>query len=369
MAKKEISVMKTVVAMYNTVADAERTVRDLVDRGIPRDQISLVANNQGDLPKQEYITPGETSGAAQGAGVGAGVGAALGGIGGLLIGLGALVLPGIGPVLAAGPLAAALGGIAGAGAGAIAGGATGGLIGALTDMGVTEQQAGYFAEGVRRGGVLVTVQTQDATTPQVKDVMNHNNPIDVNERANQWRQTGWAGFNQTNEMPNPDVDTNPQRMVNPLSGETDMRWDYSNRPEAGFTSTPTSSENYPPTSEMQNQPGDLTAPNMDTPADDTGMPFQVTGPGMGVQPFDVYQADFRNNFATSYGNRGYSYDQYAPAYRYGYDLASNQRYRDQDWMTIEPDAHTYWEERHPGTWENFKDSIRYAWMRVRDRLS
>src|SRR5690606_38716981 len=112
------------------------------------------------------------SGAAEGAGVGAGIGAVLGGLGGLLVGLGALTIPGIGPVIAAGPLAAALTGLAGAGAGAVAGGVTGGLIGALTGLGVPEENAQYYAEGIRRGGVLVTARVADNRTSEAVDILN-----------------------------------------------------------------------------------------------------------------------------------------------------------------------------------------------------
>src|SRR5947207_11774476 len=99
------------------------------------------------------------------AATGAGVGAVVGGLGGLLLGLGALAIPGIGPIIAAGPLVAALGGAA-------AGAAVGGLIGALTKMGVPEEEAHIYAEGVRRGGTLVTVTADDANTDTIVSVLN-----------------------------------------------------------------------------------------------------------------------------------------------------------------------------------------------------
>lgn len=359
--------MKTVVALYNNVADAERTVRNLVDSGVSRDRISLVANNQTDTHDQTVVTPGETSGAAQGAGVGAGIGAALGGIGGLLVGLGALAIPGIGPVLAAGPLAAALAGIAGAGAGAIAGGATGGIVGALTDMGVTEQQAGYFAEGVRRGGVLVTVQSEDAQTGRIKDLMNHNNPVDVNEQASEWRRSGWTGFSPQGEAPTTYTD------VGTPTGRVETGEGYTNNPNPGFPSDmgantrPTSDlgTTLPTTSEMDTvtRPSGM-HPDMEPTAGD-----YVSDRGIGTRNFDYFQEDFRSNYANTFGSRGYSYDEYLPAYHYGYDLATNEQYRNHDWSTVEPEARDYWEQRRPGTWEDFKDAIRYSWMRVKDALS
>jgi hypothetical protein len=123
-------------------------------------------------------------------GHGAGIGAVVGGLGGLLVGLGALAIPGIGPVLAAGPLAAALGALAGAGIGA----AAGGLIGAMVDMGIPEDQAELYSEGVRRGATLVIVRASDERAEDAVRIMNQFNPIDINRRSEEWRlgQEGMA---------------------------------------------------------------------------------------------------------------------------------------------------------------------------------
>jgi hypothetical protein len=83
--------------------------------------------------------------------------------------------------------------------------------------------------------------------------------------------------------------------------------------------------------------------------------------------FDRYEAEFRSHYNTTLASHGDAYDHWAPAYRYGYDLASDRRDADRDWATIEPDARRRWEERHHGTWETFKDAIRYAWDTVRGR--
>ena len=81
-----------------------------------------------------------------GAGTGAGIGALLGGIAGLLAGLSIITIPGIGPILGAGPIASTL-------MGAVAGGPVGGLLGALTDMGVPEEHAGYYSRRSATRGI------------------------------------------------------------------------------------------------------------------------------------------------------------------------------------------------------------------------
>jgi uncharacterized protein (TIGR02271 family) len=86
-----------------------------------------------------------------------------------------------------------------------------------------------------------------------------------------------------------------------------------------------------------------------------------------AQDFAMYERDFRKHYDTAFGPRGSPYDHWAPAYRYGYDIATDARYRQRDWAAIETDARRDWEQRHKGTWEEFKGAIRYAWDTVRGR--
>ena len=83
--------------------------------------------------------------------------------------------------------------------------------------------------------------------------------------------------------------------------------------------------------------------------------------------FRNYDNDFRQHYETSDYKDDYSYDQSEPAYRYGYTLANDERYQGRDWNEVEPDARREWESRNEGTWDNFKDSVRYSWERARGR--
>ncbi|MGE5611955.1 MAG: YsnF/AvaK domain-containing protein [Bacillota bacterium] len=75
--------------------------------------------------------------------------------------------------------------------------------------------------------------------------------------------------------------------------------------------------------------------------------------------------DFRSEFQRTHGTSGGTYDEYAPAYRYGFNLFNEDRYRGKEWSAIEPDVRRDWEQRHPGSsWDRFKDAIRYSWDRV-----
>jgi uncharacterized protein (TIGR02271 family) len=91
-------------------------------------------------------------------------------------------------IVAAGPLIAVL---TGASVGAVAGG----LIGALTDIGVPEEEASYYAEGVRRGGTLVTVRAEDHLGDRAVEIMERHNAVDIDQRAASWQESGWSSYN------------------------------------------------------------------------------------------------------------------------------------------------------------------------------
>ncbi len=182
--------MRTVAHLFDTYDTAVQVTRDLEAAGFSHDDVSVVANQGGTTA--EIADPTNTGAAAgTGAGTGASVGTVLGGGAGLLAGIGALAIPGVGPVVAAGWLVAALTG-AGVGAGA------GGLLGSLTGAGVEEGQAHVYSEGVRRGGTLVTVRADDARAAQAETIMQGFHPVDIAQRGADYRSTGaWTGFDAT----------------------------------------------------------------------------------------------------------------------------------------------------------------------------
>jgi len=106
-----------------------------------------------------------------------------------------LTIPGIGPILAAGPLAAALGVTVGSTVtGAAIGAATGGLIGGLTHLSVPHEDAQYYAEGVRRGGTLVTVSTSDDKAQTAADILDRDGAVDIDQRGASYRTGGYTGY-------------------------------------------------------------------------------------------------------------------------------------------------------------------------------
>ncbi len=195
---------RTIVGLFEKFEDAQAAVKDLANSGFTREEISLIANDKEGKYGQQFASDlgerhdedlrrdlredyrgSDQASAAKGAGIGAG----LGGIAGLLVGLGTLLIPGIGPVLAAGPLVAV---IAGAGAGAVAGG----ILGALAGAGVKEEDANLFVEGLRRGGTLVVVSSQDLRAEEAANILNRYHPVDLDKRSAEWDKKSWKGFNE-----------------------------------------------------------------------------------------------------------------------------------------------------------------------------
>lgn len=117
----------------------------------------------------------------------AGSDAFVGGAIGLAVGLFAVLVPGFGWLAAGGPLLGAFGGMT-------AGVAVGGFIGIMKDHGISEDEAQFYAEGVKRGGALVTVHGVDEDREAAaQKILNREGAIEVEELADEWRQSGWSG--------------------------------------------------------------------------------------------------------------------------------------------------------------------------------
>jgi hypothetical protein len=162
------AMMITLSRLYTDGVAARTVVDELKATGLPEDDIGIIAPSQSLARSAQMENAGEDRDGRDGRGQmvnrSAGIGAALGGAAGLLAGLGAFVLPGIGAVVAAGWLASAL-------AGAVAGGAAGGVVGALIEAGVSENDAAGYAEGVRRGGTLITIRVAGQDREFYEDIL------------------------------------------------------------------------------------------------------------------------------------------------------------------------------------------------------
>jgi hypothetical protein len=158
-----------VFGIYSTRDGVERATDALLKSGFTPNDISVLlpeslattARPAGDVVATTTTDIGtvKNTKAPEGAATGAGTGAVVGGTLGLLAGIGALAIPGVGPLIAAGPIMAALAGIG-------VGGAVGGFTGALIGMGIPEYEAKKYEGRLKKGGILFTVHCD--TSDQIK---------------------------------------------------------------------------------------------------------------------------------------------------------------------------------------------------------
>ncbi len=184
----------TISRLYDNYTDAQEAVQRLEAAGVPHSDISIVANNSDNWFSGDKKVDRDRDGVddrAEGAGKGAGIGAGVGGTAGLLAGLGLLAIPGLGPVVAAGWLAATA-------VGAVAGATTGGVVGALMEAGASEEDAHSYAEGVRRGGTLVSARVADADRARLDAVLDQS-AVNLRDRSAAWQKSGWKAFDPTSK--------------------------------------------------------------------------------------------------------------------------------------------------------------------------
>lgn len=198
---------KTMIAVFDSRAHAREAVEALFESGFSQAEVSLMANNTnqpealdpyrhpgaselaaGLSDRDNSISPSEHTSAK-----GVVAGGVLGGLAGLLLGLGTMAIPGVGPVIAAGPIATMLVGAAG-------GAAIGGIVGALIEMGVPEEDAHVYSEALRRGSTMVAVTGPETKVDMVSEIFRRFHPIDLKQRAENWRsQDRWERFDHSRE--------------------------------------------------------------------------------------------------------------------------------------------------------------------------
>ena len=384
---------KTLVALYDTVPEAERVVQELMADGFARSNIHLALNDTQSRATQRSTVEGDAAYA----------------------------------------------------------GAT--LLATLADLGVPADEAHAYAEGVRRGGALVVVESGDDQAERGMAILQRLHPVDMHERTAQWRQAGWTGAGATTSTATPAASaaTTTRSAQEPARAETHMadqgaptrrvegqeevtipvveedlavgkreverghvriysriterpveeavrlreeRVTVERRPvdrpatEADLAAAQQESIEVTETAEepvvtrqarvveevvVQKEATERTetvrGTERHTEVEVQREPENATTAQRATAPqaFAAYDPTFREHYTTAFATSGAAYPDYEPAYRYGYELGTNERYRGRDWAVLEAEARRDWEARHPNTWERFKDAVRYGWNSVRTR--
>jgi hypothetical protein len=177
-----LGMARVIAGFFRTQAEGERARAALHNAGFSQDEVSFIAGDTRGTELPKVGPPLKESGSE----TEAGSDAIVGGMIGLAVGMISVVLPGIGALIAAGPIAGAIGGMA-------ARAAAGGLIGLLKDHGISDEKAEFYAEGVSRGGALVTVHGVDAGREKTaRKILDDAGAIEVEKLAEEWRSSGWT---------------------------------------------------------------------------------------------------------------------------------------------------------------------------------
>lgn len=288
---------KTVAALYDDFETSVQAVEQLVATGFDREQISLIAHSD-DERLQGYVhdpdTPEDRSD-------GAGLGAVVGGLGGLLLGISAIAIPGVGPVITAGSIAM---GLVSGGLGALAGG----MIGAMVDAGIPDEEAELYAEGVRRGGAVVMVQAADDRAALAAMTLNRFGPADIKSRTQTWREQGREGD-----------------LSDPATRDTVRRAEA----------------------------------HIEEVEPEIGMGDELR------LDFEDDETFFKEHYDAHYASTGRAYENCRPAYRYGFELGQQRAHRGRSWEEVEANVRPYWEHSHPDSdWDSLRDAVRAGWERT-----
>jgi uncharacterized protein (TIGR02271 family) len=398
---------RPVVGYFRDRASADRAYDDLVRGGVDRDDISIMGRGAEGRPG---LADADDD-------VSAGQGAVTGGIFGLLLGAAAMLIPGIGPVVAIGPISAAL-------AGALTGGVTGAVVGGITaglvHAGVPEDEAQYYDERFREGGYLLTVNTADGREDAARQILaRHGADMRSGTATGSAGSTTAHGAATTTGRERESVELREEelraRKQTVPTGEVVVRKDVVTKQESvnvPVTHEEVVVERHPvdrrpadaadfgrgheeirvPVREeevrLEKQPvvtEEVTVgkrPVQETEhvsgtvrkevarverSGDVDVRGDVGMAGGTARNWDAVMPTYRSNWESRYGTSGGRWEDYEPSYRYGWEMRNDPRYRGRDWNTVEPELRRDWESHHNMPWDKAGRAIREAWDEVTTR--
>jgi uncharacterized protein (TIGR02271 family) len=285
-----------------------------------------------------------------------------------------------------------------------------------------DREVRTYAEAVRRGGALVKVEVDEQQADVARSALESAGAVDIEERAREWRASGWDADLAETAAP---ADVRPSRAAEVRTGgqedvipvvqeelqvgkrtvQTGVVRVYAHTVETPVNESVSLRSEH---AEVERRPVDRPATEQDLAAlrdrtievretaeqpvvaktarvveevsvgktvsertqevSDTLRSTQVEvdrgeSSATGLQSLDERDSEFRRHFQTSYA--GERYEDYEPAYLYGHELSSDERYRGRSWTEMEPDVRRDWESRYPGSaWERFKAAVRHGWERI-----
>jgi uncharacterized protein (TIGR02271 family) len=288
----------------------------------------------------------------------------------------------------------------------------GGLVQKLTSAGTPSEDAELYERGLAQGGALVTVTVEESRAASAAEIMQEHDPVYI-EALNDWvsKAGAYAASNTTatTAMTNEAGDVIPvvveqlrvgKREVSrggvrlrsyvteiPVEEQIRLR-DETIRVERRAVDRPVTNADEvfkERTFEMTETDEEAVVAKEARVVEEvvlskeveervetvrevvraTVVDVETIGSAESQANFSKFDKDFRTHYITASLGDDYSYEQAQPAYRYGFALASDPRYKGRDWNAIEGEVKRDWENNNKGTWEQFKASVRHAWERAR----
>lgn len=230
-----------------------------------------------------------------------------------------------------------------------------------------------YSEAVKRGNTVLIVKTRTADEAErAADIVETCGPIDIDEQETQWRSDGWTGAPVGRVAMHETVVLQTGRgsaQSSPSSAQSSQSSAQSS--QASAQSGGAGSQQYMAGAGSAERHDIRPATEADLAAAkrsgvrmfaqrDTDSPLADSWRGTQVD-----DAAFRSHWHSNFASSGSTYDEYEPAYRYGYSKASDTSNRGRSWDEVEPTLRSDWESRNPGSaWENFKAAVRHGWDRL-----
>jgi uncharacterized protein (TIGR02271 family) len=261
----------------------------------------------------------------------------------------------------------------------------------------SEEVRGYYAEGVRRGGAVVSVLTHEEDADLAADIMSRHGAVDIEERAEEWKKSGWSGYDETSS-PYTSEEVEREKKVLPvveeelhvgkrevLKGKVRV---YSHVTETPVEEKVRLREEH---AKVERRPVDRLLTEDDKEAfreqsfelreskeepviskearvkeevvigKETYEHTETVTDKVRKTEVKVENEEFDRYYNSLEDKEKGDYTVYRDAYDYGDKFFGDTRYSGKSWYEVEGDVRRDWELRHPGTWERYKDTIKHRW--------
>jgi len=335
------SEMGTVVGLFETRDEAVAAVEALKEAGFAAGDMSLVMRDRGEAA-EVAVDAGVADASGDAAAKGALGGGLLGGFAGLVLGAGALAIPGIGPIIAAGPIVAML-------TGGALGAATGGILGVLTEAGVPDDETEHYRAGVERGGILLSARVPDGREAEARAALGD---AGLHDRGRH-RESREAD----SEIRHPSELTGTNSDLHSKKESTEMATSKHKDEGKGVAGTAGGGA-----------AGALAGAGIGAAVG--GPVGAAVGAGIGAiagsatgaaVDYEAHEPSFRTEYESSAAKGSHKWEEVSPAYRYGWESHDRPEYQGKSWSQVSSHLKKGWTGH--GEYSAFEPYIKNAWER------